>query len=200
MDAAGVWHNSVDVLELSHGIEFSWEYATDLFDESTIARMSQHFERLLLGIAAEPSRPVTQISMISDTEAAHILADFNAPAVDYQGEVTIHERFEARVAETPDAIAVVHDRSHEQGGSLETLTYAELNAQANRVAHFLQAKGVGVNDLVGIFAARSPRFLVAILGIMKAGAAYVPLDPINPQDRIDYMISNAGAKVLLSEQ
>ncbi|WP_039991194.1 AMP-binding protein, partial [Vibrio azureus] len=120
-----------------------------------------------------------------------ILNDFNGKTVTYHGEPCVHYRFESQVQRCPDAMAVIGDN--------HSLSYAELNAKANQLAHYLRESGVARGDLVGIYAQRSPEFLVAILAIMKAGGAYIPFDPVNPISRIDYMLTDSGVSVLLTE-
>lgn len=182
---------SLDIVEDDTGLTMVWDYASDLFAEGTIVRMAEHFAQLINAIANEPEQKLSKLSILTQSERQQILNDFNGRTVNYRGEVCIHQRFETQAHLTPEAIAVVGDNL--------SLTYQQLNQQANRLAHHLREVGVGKNQLVGIYAHRSPKFLVAMLGIMKAGGAYVPLDPVNPPERIQYMLADSQFNVLLSE-
>ncbi|TQF71316.1 non-ribosomal peptide synthetase [Pseudoalteromonas luteoviolacea] len=139
----------------------------------------------------ETDKEISLYTLMGEQETAKLLSTFNSPTTDYQGAKTIHQRFEAQVAATPDAVAVVHHQ--------RVFSYTTLNIKANRLAHYLRQLGIKANDLVAIYAKRSPEFLIGILAIMKAGGAYVPIDPTNPQKRIDYMLENANAKCILTE-
>src|SRR5262249_21048849 len=127
----------------------------------------------------------------SAAERKLLLQEWNATERDYPRDRCVHELFEARAKETPDAIAV---KSHDGA-----LTYAELDARANRLAHRLRRAGVGNDQPVGILHSRSTRMLVGMLGILKAGGAYVPLDPDYPAERLDYMVSNSGLRLVVTE-
>lgn len=170
----------------------STEYNTDLFSANTIKRMNGHFQTLLEGIIENPKLPIAELSLLTKNEKQQLLIEWNNTYTDYPKDKCIHQLFEDRVEETPDAVAVVFkDRQ---------LTYRELNNQANQLAHYLQKLGVGPNRLVGICVERSLEMIVGLLGILKAGGAYVPIDPYYPQERIEYMINNAQVKVLLTQQ
>ena len=130
--------------------------------------------------------------MLTEAEKQQLLHDFNATAAEYPREQTIHELFEEQVERTPDHIAVVFED--------QQLSYRELNARANQLARVLQEKGVGADDLVGIMMDRSPRIVVGMLAILKAGGAYVPIDPEYPQERIQYVLNDSGATLLLTDK
>ncbi|GAB4190132.1 MAG: hypothetical protein Fur006_31950 [Coleofasciculaceae cyanobacterium] len=168
------------------------EYNTDLFEAATINRMAGHFQQLLEGIVINPDRPLSELPMLTEAERQQLLVEWNQTQVDYPKDYCIHELFEAQVERTPDAIAVVFED--------QQLTYRELNAKANQLAHYLQTLGVGPEVLVGICVERSLEMAIGLLGILKAGGAYVPLDPAYPQERLTFMLEDAQVPVLLTQQ
>ncbi|MFJ7156742.1 non-ribosomal peptide synthase/polyketide synthase [Streptomyces sp. NPDC101118] len=165
-----------------------FEYATALFDEATVRRFAGHFERLLTAVAADPEARLSALDVLDPAERALVVQPAPEEAPDPR---FVHEVFEAQVAATPDAVAVVADGTE--------LTYAELNARANRIAHRLRELGAGPDRLVGICLERGPELMPALLGVLKSGAGYLPLDPANPADRLAYVIGDAGAAVVLTE-
>ncbi|QMS92432.1 NcpA [Nostoc edaphicum CCNP1411] len=169
-----------------------WEYNTDLFDSSTIERMTGHFVTLLEAIVANPSERISQLPMLTAFEQQQLLVEWNDTSVDYPQDKCIHQLFEEQVERTPDAVAVVFEN--------EQLTYHELNCRANQLAHYLQSLGVSADVLVGICVERSLEMVVGLLGILKAGGAYVPLDPEYPQDRLSFILKDAQVSVLLTQQ
>ncbi|MEH1954356.1 amino acid adenylation domain-containing protein [Nostoc sp.] len=169
-----------------------WEYNTDLFDSSTIERITGHFVTLLEAIVANPSERISQLPMLTASEQQQLLVEWNDTSVDYPQDKCIHQLFEEQVERTPDAVAVVFDN--------QQLTYHELNCRANQLAHYLRSLGVGADVLVGICVERSLEMLVGLLGILKAGGAYVPLDPEYPQDRLSFILEDAQVSVLLTQQ
>jgi amino acid adenylation domain-containing protein len=179
------------VTETEHGLVASFGYSTDLFDADTITRMAGHFRRLLESAVAAPDEAVTALPMLPGAEAQHQLAGWNDTRRDYQLDVCLHELFEGQAARTPGATAVVYED--------ESLSYAELNARANQLAHYLIALGVGADSLVGVFVERSVEMVVALLGITKAGGAYLPLDPEYPQERVRFMLEDAGVSLLVTQ-
>ncbi|MEH2305427.1 amino acid adenylation domain-containing protein [Nostoc sp.] len=169
-----------------------WEYNTDLFDSSTIERMTGHFLTLLEAIVANPSERISQLPMLTASEQQQLLVEWNDTSVDYPQDKCIHQLFEEQVERTPDAVAVVFEN--------QQLTYHELNSRANQLAHYLRSLGVGADVLVGICVERSLEMLVGLLGILKAGGAYVPLDPEYPQERLRFILEDAQVSVLLTQQ
>ena len=167
------------------------EYATDLFEESTIARFVDHYIQLVDSILAEPAKPIGNLSILTGEEKALILDEFNNTDQDFPTDSTMHGLFEAQVEKTPDETALVYDN--------ERLTYKELNERANRVARHLQSLGVSNETLVGVCQYRTTDLIVSLLAILKAGGAYVPLDPAYPADRVAYMLEDAQAPVLLTQ-
>ena len=166
-----------------------WEYATSLFTEQTIQRMGEHFEVLLRGIVEDPERPVSRLPLLSEAERQRILVEWNATQAPYPQDKCVHKLFEAQVAKTPDAVAVIFEE--------EEVSYGELNARANRLAHRLRKLGVGPEVLAGLFVERSVEMVVGLLAILKAGGAYVPLDPEYPMERLAFMAEDAALDVLL---
>ncbi|MGZ8267404.1 MAG: amino acid adenylation domain-containing protein, partial [Burkholderiales bacterium] len=182
---------SLAVRESDEGLHARWEYSTDLFDAATIERMARHFERLLEGIVADPQQRIGALPLLSAAERYQLLVEWNDTAADRR-DGCVHELFEDQAARSPDAVAVVFEERQ--------LTYAELNARANRVAHHLIDLGVKPEVLVGLCMERSLEMIVGLLGILKAGGAYVPLDPAYPVDRLTFMIADTQAPVLLTQQ
>ncbi|QLE41851.1 amino acid adenylation domain-containing protein [Nostoc sp. C052] len=176
----------------STGLVGGWDYNTDLFDSSTIERMTGHFLTLLEAIVANPSDRISQLPILTAFEQQQLLVEWNDTQVDYPQDKCIHQLFEEQVERTPNAVAVVFDN--------QQLTYHELNCRANQLAHYLQSLGVSADVLVGICVERSLEMVVGLLGILKAGGAYVPLDPEYPQDRLSFMLENAQVSVLLTQQ
>ncbi|WP_199511575.1 non-ribosomal peptide synthetase [Nucisporomicrobium flavum] len=165
-------------------------YATALFDPATVRRMLGHFRTLLEGLVADPARPLSRLPLLTPEELRQEIHDWNATRADYPSWC-LHDKFEAQAAATPDGIAVRLDD--------ETVTYAELDAQANRVARRLRELGVGPEVLVGVCTQRSVRRLAGILGILKAGGGYVPLDPQYPADRLAFMVEDAHMPVVVTD-
>jgi amino acid adenylation domain-containing protein len=182
---------SLSMSEQGGALKGVLEYNTDLFDTSTIRRLLSHFQTLLEGIVAAPDRAISQLPLLTAAECHHLLVACNQTRTDYPAEACLHEVFEAQVARTPDAVAVVYEA--------QQLTYRELNDRANHLARQLRHLGVGPEVPVGVCVARSPEMLVGLLGILKAGGAYVPLDPTYPQERLAFMVEDTQAPVLLTQ-
>ncbi|MDF5727495.1 MAG: amino acid adenylation domain-containing protein, partial [Rhizonema sp. PD38] len=183
---------SLDLENLASGLIGEWEYNTDLFDASTIARMTKHFQTLLEGIIANPQQKVSSLPLLTEPERHQLLSEWNNTTREYPTDKCIHQLFEEQVKRSPEAIAVVFEGEH--------LTYQELNQRANRIAHHLSTLGVGPEVLVGICVLRSLEMVVGLLGILKAGSAYVPLDSVYPSERLAYMLSDSQVKVLLTQR
>ncbi|MBA3947367.1 MAG: amino acid adenylation domain-containing protein [Herpetosiphonaceae bacterium] len=167
-------------------------YSTDLFKASTIARFVAHWQMLLSGIASNPDTPVASLPLLTTAEYQQILRDWNATATAYPYSPFLPELV-ARVAhQLPDKIAL-------EGGG-EQLTYGELDRRANQVAHYLRQLGVTPETHVAVYMYRAPTLVIGLLGILKAGAAYVPLDPNDPQERLQWMLDDARAPIILTEQ
>ncbi|WP_394841909.1 non-ribosomal peptide synthase/polyketide synthase [Pendulispora brunnea] len=168
------------------------EYDRDLFEAESIAAMIEHFGVLLRGIAAAPATRVAELPLLAEGERHQVVRAWNATDADYPHDACAHHLFEARVAEAPDAVALVFGDAQ--------LSYRALNERADRLARRLAALGVGPDDFVGLCMDRSPEMVVGLLGILKAGAAYVPLDPTYPEERLAYMLEDAGLRVLLTRE
>ncbi len=178
--------------EIGDALGASMEYNTDLFDASTIARMLKHLQRILEGIASAPQQRLAELPLLTETERQQLLVAWNQTAVPYPDDQCIHQLFEAQVEQQPEAVAVTFEAQH--------LSYRELNRRANKVAHYLQKLGVGPEQLVGICLERSIEMIVAMLGVLKAGAAYLPLDPTYPTQRLAFMLADAQVQILLTQK
>jgi len=186
----GQFDISFEIIESNGQFHCSLKYSTDLFDATTIKRMGTHFTNLARCALNDLSTPLSKIDMMDTTERHNILIEFNQTDAAYPTDSTIAHHFMQQVARTPEKIAVV--------SGTQRWTYKQLNEQANRVAHWLRQTGIQPNDFVAILDHRSADFLASILGIMKAGAAYVPIDPEYPQERISYMLENAQAAIVIT--
>lgn len=173
------------------GLNATWEYSTALFDSSTIARYIEYFQTLLASIAARSDRPVGQLDILPDAERELLLVTWNATAMPLPAMLDFAALFEEQVLRTPDAIAAAD--------SAGSLTFAELNAQANQLAHFLRASGLGSGSVAGLYLRRSCYLMVAVVAVLKSGAAYVPLDVAYPAERLRYMQEDSGAAVILTQ-
>ncbi len=175
------------------GKQLSWQllYDCNRFDDPTIARMLGHIQTLLESIVTDPDRPLGELAWLTENERQQLLTDWNSPATDEAPRQSIPALFEAQVARTPEAIAVVYEDQH--------LTYAELNRRSNQLADHLQQVGVEPNDLVAMYMDRSLEMVVGILGVLKAGGAYLPLDPAYPTERLAFILQDTQAPVLLTQ-
>jgi amino acid adenylation domain-containing protein len=168
-----------------------FEYSMDLFDRDTIERMAEHYLRLLEATIADSGQRVALLPMLTEAERVKLLIKWNDNAEEYPKHSCVHQLFEEQVERTPDVVAI------EIGG--QRLTYGELNRRANELAHYLRRLGVGAEKLVGICVERSLELIVGLMGILKAGAAYVPLDPSYPKERLRFMLEDAQVSVLLTQ-
>ena len=178
--------------ERSEGLGGKIEYNTDLYDESTIERILRHFETLLQSAIEAPEKRLSELEMLGTAERKQLLVDWNSTVREYPRDLCVHQLFERQTGVRGQAIAV------EFGD--EKITYADLNAQANRLAHALRAQGVGVGQRVGLFIERSVAMFVGLLGIQKSGAAYVPLDPAYPAERVRATLEAGGITLLVSQE
>ncbi|HXV82417.1 MAG TPA: amino acid adenylation domain-containing protein, partial [Candidatus Binatia bacterium] len=168
------------------------EYSTDLFEPDTIERMAAHYQTLLEAIVADSDQPIATLPILPEAERHKILVEWNDTASDYPKDKCIHQLFEEQVERTPDAIAMEFED--------QQITYWELNRRANQLAHYLISLGIGLEKLVGICVARSIEMVVGLLGILKTGGGYVPLDPIYPEERLRFMLGDADIAVLLTQE
>ena len=167
------------------------DYNADLFDAERICRMAGHFGKLLEGIVENPDETVGKLPLLTDAERTRLVVEWNNTRMDYPRDRGVHQLFEEQAARTPNATAVVFGN--------DSLTYGELERRANHLANYLIRLGATPDSLVGICLERSLEMVVGLLGILKAGAAYVPLDPAYPRDRIAYMLENAEIPLLLTQ-
>ncbi|MDB9405737.1 amino acid adenylation domain-containing protein [Microcystis sp. CS-574] len=173
-------------------LEGFWEYDSDLFTPERITRMVGHFQTLLKGIVANPQQTVGELPLLTESEEQQLLVEWNQTQTSYPDHYCIHQLFEEQVVKTPDAIAVIDGE--------KSLTYEQLNQKANQLAYYLQNLGVKTEDLVGICIERSVLMIIGLLGILKAGAAYIPLDPNYPSERLAYMLEDSAVSVLLTQE
>ena len=178
--------------ETDEGLLGVLEYNTDLFEAATITRMAGHLQQLLNGIVADPEQPISALPLLTDAERHQLLVKWSETCSHAVDNRCIHELFEAQVERTPQAISVTFED--------QSLTYQQLNQRANQLAHHLMQLGVGPEVPVGLFVARSLDMIIGLLGILKAGGAYVPLDPAYPQSRLAFILSDARAPFLLTQQ
>ncbi|MFC8378819.1 amino acid adenylation domain-containing protein, partial [Streptomyces albidoflavus] len=167
------------------------EYDTDLFDADTVDRLSGHLCVLLDGAVADPARPVAALPLLTEAERRRLAVEWNATELPSRDDALVHERLAAQAARTPDAVALIADDA--------TLTHRELDERANRLAHHLTGLGAGPGSLVGLSLGRGSAMAVGLLGILRAGAAYVPLDPGFPGDRLAYMLADSGARIVVGD-
>ncbi|MGA4029907.1 amino acid adenylation domain-containing protein, partial [Ralstonia nicotianae] len=189
--AAAKFDLTLELRETSEGLTGSLDYATALFDRETIERYLGYLHRLLAAMVENDSQEVSRIALLDEDERVRLLESWNETAAAYPDASTIQGLFEAQVRRTPEAIAVEHEGRQ--------VSYAELNARANRVAHALIGLGVGPDARVGLCAERSVELVIGLLGILKAGGGYVPLDPSYPQDRLTNMLEDSAPVAVLAQ-
>ncbi|MGE5431355.1 MAG: amino acid adenylation domain-containing protein [Syntrophomonadaceae bacterium] len=177
--------------ETDDGLNASIEFNTDLFDRTTISRMLGHYENLLNNILLNPDARICDLQLMDDAERKMIIHEWNSAKTEFETSSCIHQIFERQAKLHPDNIAAVFEGS--------SLSYKELNEKANQLAHFLRKLGVGPEDIAGICIERSLEMLISLLGIIKAGGAYLPLDASYPEERLKFMLEDAGAKVLITQ-
>ncbi len=181
---------TLTVEEEADGLDCAFEYNTDLFDATTIVRMTGHFQTLLEGIVANPDQRISMLPLLTEAERQQVLVEWNTTAADLPADRCVHHLFEAQVERSPDAVAV--NLPATDAHSAQRLTYRELDRRANQLAHHLSKLGVGPETLVGICVERSLDMVVGLLGILKAGGAYVPLDPAYPPERLAFMLQDSA--------
>ena len=174
------------------GINISWTYDKSIFTEQHVSQLNTHLNNLLINIAATPRASLSDLKMLTKSEQRELLANLNQPGVAQTETVLLHQLFEQQVIRTPNEVALVFEQ--------ESLTYQALNNKANQLAGYLLAQGVGVESLVGICMERSVEMLVSIFAVLKAGAAYVPMEPDNPPARLSFMLVDTGLTCLLTQQ
>ena len=182
--------------ETPEGLHGVMEYNTDLFTAATVQGIIDHFVLLLKGIVCEPESKISDLPLLSEAEAEQILEDWNRTERTLPEAVCVHHLVEEQAARTPDEVALVMPAYEE--GERQTLTYGEMNQRANQVAHYLRAQGVESGMVVGICLPRSLDLIVGLLAILKAGAAYLPLDPEYPCERLQYMLEDTQTPLVLA--
>jgi amino acid adenylation domain-containing protein len=183
---------SLEMVHTQDGLECTFEYDSALFESSTIQRMLGQLESLLRSIVADPSRPISRLSLIDEQERRTVTEQWNQTQAEFSRDRCIHHLFEDWAARTPDAVAL-----RWIGGQL---TYRQLNQRAEQIAQIVRAEGGGPNVPVGICMERCADTIVAILGVLKAGSACLPLDPAHPRERFDVILANAGFRTLLTQR
>lgn len=189
---AALFDLSFRLWDTAEGITGVIEFNTDLFEEDTIVRMAANYRSLLEGIIRDPHQHLAELALLDPAEEIQLLSSWTGPRIWYPSETCLHRLFEAQVERTPDAIAVIFEQ--------KSMIYKDLNWRASQLAGFLRRLGVRPEVFVGIYMERSLEMVVALLGVLKAGAAYVPLDPSYPSERLDYMITDTRAPVILTQQ
>ena len=167
-------------------------YDRSYFNEETINRIQNHLLQILIQMTKSLDSKLFEITHLTEEEQIQLLEEWNHTQVNYLAEGMIHTMFEEQVKKTPEAIAASYEN--------EQITYKELEKRANQLAHYLQKHGVGPESLVGVYMERSLQMMIALLGILKSGAAYVPLDPTYPESRLRYILEDAGIEVLVTEE
>ncbi|WP_093191631.1 non-ribosomal peptide synthetase [Pseudovibrio sp. Tun.PSC04-5.I4] len=183
---------TLSLSETREGLRGRLEYSTDLFEASTMERLVVHLERLLAAMAsADPEQKISTLSLLDEAERHQVLEEWNATAADYPQDRCLHELIAEQAARQPDAVAVEFEG--------QCLSYGELEARANQLAHHLRTLGVGPEVIVGLCVDRSAEMVVSLLAILKAGGAYLPLDPAYPPDRLAFMLQDAGASLVVCD-
>lgn len=183
---------SVSATELEEEMVLSFEYCTKLFTEQTIQRMAKHYINILDSITRDSSKSINNINMLSIPEQKELLEEFNETALPFREEYTLQALFEERVEICPDRTALVYEDNE--------ITYRDLNHKANKVASVLRSKGVGPDTTVGVMIKSSPELFIAILGILKAGGAFLPMDCNYPEERLMYILENSSSRLVLSDE
>ena len=179
------------LVEKPEGLSCTVEYSTELFDSHTVTNLLAHFRVLLESIAENPDQRISELTILTAEQSHQLIVEWNEPLAEEPQDACIQELFERQAMRTPDKTAVIFEQSQ--------LTYEELNQRANQLAHRLRALGVGPEVLVGICLERSLNIPIAVLGVLKAGGAYLPIDPAYPEERKAFMLRDGKASVLLIE-
>jgi amino acid adenylation domain-containing protein len=183
---------AIDVMESPEGLVIRTEYSTELFDPATVTRMIEHLQTVLRGGAEAPSQRISELPLLHEDERRQIVVDWNQARAEVPVGTQLHTLFESQVQRTPDATALVFRD--------ESMTYSQLDLRANQLARYLQSHGVGIETLVAISMERSLDLVVALLGVLKAGGAFVPLDPGYPRGRRSFMLADSKAAAVVSNE
>ncbi|HEX6287623.1 MAG TPA: amino acid adenylation domain-containing protein, partial [Herpetosiphonaceae bacterium] len=183
---------TLELTPTAQGLRATCGYKTDLFDAETIDRLLGHFQTVLTAISADPQQRLVDLPLLTDAEQQQLLVDWNATSAPHAESVWFHDACAAYAERTPDAIAVTY--------AGERLTYAALDRRANQLAHHLRGLGVRPEAVVAVYMERAPELIVSLLGILKAGGVYLPLDPAYPAQRLAFMLADARPSVLLTQR
>ena len=183
---------TVEFSERPTHLDCRFRFSTDLFDDDTIVRLATHLNIVLEGIVRNPNQKISVLPLLAPSELRQIVDEWNRTEVEYRPEHCVHELFEEQVERTPTAVAVEFEETR--------LTYKELNERANQLAHYLKTAGVGTDVLVGVCIERSAELVVALLGIVKAGAAYLPLETEYPAERLRFILNDSAAPILITQK
>jgi amino acid adenylation domain-containing protein/non-ribosomal peptide synthase protein (TIGR01720 family) len=178
--------------EADGGLAAGLDYSADLFDGTTALRTAERFERLLAALVADPARPVDELPLLGEAEAHQVLSEWNDTGRERSGPVGLYRRFAAQAERTPEAVALVWDE--------ERITYRELEHRARGLAAHLGRMGVGPERIVGVSLPRGPDLVVSLLGVLAAGGAYLPLDPANPKERLEMLIEDSRASLVIGRK
>lgn len=181
----------LDLAETEQGLKGYLEYSSDLFDESSIKNLLEHFKILLEGIVANPNRRIGELPLLPPQEYNRQILEWNNTKESFPLDACFHHLFSEQTARSPQSIALIFEN--------QQLTYAELEARSNQLGHYLQTLGVSAEVVVGLCVERSLEMVIGLLGILKAGGAYAPLDPAYPQHRIEIMLEDSHAPILLTQ-
>ncbi len=182
---------AINLVDSGSDITVECDYNSDLFDATTLRRWLSHYETVLRAIVARPDSPVAALPVLSEADKRMILDEWNDTNTSFPDEKRLHRLFEAQVSRSADAEAVVD--------GTERVSYRDLNARANRLAHHLRGAGIGPGTTVGVCLERRANLVVTLLAVLKAGAAYVPLDPAYPKDRVAYMLQDSRARAVVTQ-
>ncbi|MEW5821231.1 MAG: amino acid adenylation domain-containing protein, partial [Cyanobacteriota bacterium] len=180
----------LEATEKNNTLVFKWNYRTSLFKKDTIDQLARHFINLLTTVIDNPDQKIKDINILSKEEEYQQLFDYNDTHVDYPRNICIHQMFEDQVKLTPENVAVIYEEN--------SYTYKQVNEKANQIANLLREKGVGPDTIVGIMLDRSPEMITSLLGILKAGGCYLPINPDYPADRTNYILENSQAPFVIS--
>jgi amino acid adenylation domain-containing protein len=183
---------TVSLLDEGHIVVGAVDYSRDLFEVETIERLMSHYKNALSGIVEDSERPIRELSLLSAEEREQILVEWNQTRRPYPNDRCVHELFREQAERTPDHIALIGERGQ--------VSYRELNRRANQLGAYLQRLGVGPEVVVGLCLKRSVEMVAALIAVLKAGGAYLPLDPEYPLERLSYMLEDAGAGVVFTEE
>jgi amino acid adenylation domain-containing protein len=183
---------TLSVEETEQGLKAVFEYNTDLFEAMTITRMVGHWHTMLEGIAAHPERRLSELPLLTEVEKRQVLFEWNDTEAAYPADVCFHHLFETQAQRNPDAVALTFED--------EQLSYGELNRWANQVGHYLRSSGIGPETLVGLCLEPSFEMIASLLGVLKVGAAFLPLNPNYPPERLAFMLEDAQVSVILTQE